>query len=489
MRQKIFIFTALFFLILILVGLNAASYVQKEKVPDNELEPNRSTYNFGATGTRAFYDLLAETGHDVMRWQEKPAKLLEYEQNNPTTFIIIGDVRREITEKDAEDLLRWVSDGNTLILIDRQPAKSLTTTTTNWEISFQEPGNFPVFNTDPSDQKQMTNETDAAQPAQPTIFAESVNGVQISRFASYIKLNRFTGQENTGKQNSPKIGVVSSDYEPPPAPIVENEPNENFNKNSSNDNGEISAVRTEKAAASEDEETESEVLNAPFVHLADGNRNILVDAPFGSGKIVFLTDPYIVANGGINLADNAQLAVNIAASDGGIIAFDEYHQGYGANDNLILDYFAGTPVAAIFLQIALLVGLIFFAQSRRFARALPDEEPNRLSKLEYVSAMAELQQRTKAYDLAIENIYKDFHRRAARLVGADNFTISRENLAKQIAERTKFDFAEIDELMFKCEDIIHGEPTNKNEIVKLTSRLRELEKELGLQRSKVKSKK
>jgi hypothetical protein len=59
----------------------------------------------------------------------------------------------------------------------------------------------------------------------------------------------------------------------------------------------------------------------------------------------------------------------------------------------------------------LLIGLIFFSQSRRFARPLPPDEPNRLSKLEYVAAMAQLQQTTKGYDLAIENIYTDFRRR------------------------------------------------------------------------------
>ena len=96
--------------------------------------------------------------------------------------------------------------------------------------------------------------------------------------------------------------------------------------------------------------------------------------------------------------------------------------------------------------------------------------------------MAELQQRTKAYDLAIENIYTDFRRRAARLVGVDNFTASRENLAKLIAERAKLNFDDVESLMFKCEDIIRGEPTNKREVVEITRRLRALEEKLGLQR-------
>ena len=168
---------------------------------------------------------------------------------------------------------------------------------------------------------------------------------------------------------------------------------------------------------------------APFVHLANDEKNLLVDFPYGAGKIVYLTDPYIVANGGINLVDNAQLAVNIVASGDGLIAFDEYHQGYGANENQLLGYFAGTPVVAIFLQLAALIGLLFYSQSRRFARALPENEPNRLSKLEYVAAMAELQQRTKAFDLAIENIYTDFRRRVSRSFGVDNFTTKRDDLA------------------------------------------------------------
>jgi hypothetical protein len=98
--------------------------------------------------------------------------------------------------------------------------------------------------------------------------------------------------------------------------------------------------------------------------------------------------------------------------------------------------------------------------------------------------MAELQQRTKAYDLAIENIYTDFRRRVSRLVGVDNFTTSYKILAQLIAERSGFNQSEIENLMFKCEDIVRGEPTNKREILELTSRLREIEEKLGLQRRK-----
>jgi hypothetical protein len=57
MRQKLGIVVGLLVLILILIGLNAATYVQREKTPDNEIFPNRSSFNSGATGTQAFYTL------------------------------------------------------------------------------------------------------------------------------------------------------------------------------------------------------------------------------------------------------------------------------------------------------------------------------------------------------------------------------------------------------------------------------------------------
>jgi hypothetical protein len=205
--------------------------------------------------------------------------------------------------------------------------------------------------------------------------------------------------------------------------------------------------------------------------------------PYGSGRIVYLTDPYIVSNGGINIVDNAQLALNLVATPGGTVAFDEYHQGYGTNANRLFQYFEGTPVIAIFVQCSLLIVLLFISQSRRFARALPEKEPDRLSKLEYISAMAELQQRTRAYDLAIENIYADFRRRVTRLLGFDNAASKRRDLAQAIAERTSMDPFEIYQTMSKCEAIIQGEPTNKAETIELAAQLREIEEKLGIKRT------
>lgn len=506
MKQKFLIFLALITLIIVLVGLNAASYVQKEKVPDNELFPNRSSYNAGATGTRAFYDLLNETGRKPSRWLESPKTLLS-SKNAPNTFVIIGSLKREFTDPEAKDLLQWVSEGGNLVIIDRKPPADLIATTANWSISLTgepEPGFFGV---DPSDSKKMTEKVAAAKPVQPTVYTKNVNAAQPSIFASTVIFERFSGVEKQKKEIvgiEQENGIGSGTILPPteispssipgeedffkeeqlkaapPLPEYKNPPTV-FQENSNDDEIDSTASIIENAP---DPEIAVPASSAPVVHLASREKNILVDAPFGSGRIVYLADPFIVSNGGINLVDNAQLGINIVASGDGTIAFDEYHQGYGTNNNRLFQYFAGTPVVAIFLQICLLAGLVFLSQSRRFARALPENEPNRLSKLEYVSAMAELQRRTKAFDLAIENIYTDFRRRAAKLVGADVYATSRIELAKLIAERGKSNESEIAELMRQCEDVMHGAPTGKKEVLRLAARLREIEEKLGLKRTR-----
>lgn len=431
MKQKLFIFGFLLLMAVVLIGLNAASYTQKEKTPDSEASPNRSTFNTGATGTQGFYSLLTETGHTVSRWQQSPAALLPKNESSPDVFVLIGSLRREIADLERGDLLRWVAEGGRLVIMDRTPHADLLATTAEWRIGVGE-ADLPLFTpTDPSDQAQMTAQTAAVKPVQPSVYTQNINAVQPSKFATPIEFERYSEPREE-----------SSDYNSIEAPST----------------------------------------NAPMVHFASGERNLVVSANYGGGQIVVLSDPYIVSNGGISLVDNAQLAVNLVAVNEGVIAFDEFHQGYGSDNNRFLQFFAGTPVIAIFLQAVVIVGLIFFSQSRRFARAVPEPEPDRLSKLEYVAAMAELQNRTKAFDLAIENIYHDFRRRVARHFGLDNTLTKSPEIAARIAQRTAMKHKSVAETMFKCEEIIRGEPTRK-QTLKLIETLREIEEKLGLRRA------
>lgn len=488
MRNRFGMFVGLIVLGFLLVGLNAASYVQEEKTPDSEMRPNRSTYNPGATGTQALYSLLSETGRDVLRWRE-PMDALKSKRDTPEVFVVVGDLRRPFDDIEVQHLLAWVNDGGRLVLIDRTPDERILAGLSDWKIVLKTNELDQIAGVDPYDQKQMTADLPAARPAQPSVYTAGVGAVQTSRFASHIEFSMNKGESigtDTGggpalfARGSPSTPVDLHQTSPSPSPDDEDEyeppPPAPANRSS-----ERTTIQGDRRQPSNSRMTIPS--NAPVVHLAGGGRNILIDAKYGAGSIAILSDPYVVSNVGIGLVDNAQLAINMLTVSGGTVAFDEYHQGNGENENRFFQYFAGTPVISIFLQLAAIAGFVLYSQSRRFARAVPEPEPDRRTKLEYVAAMAELQRRTKAYDLALENIYADFRRRVCRMFGVDATLTSRKLLASMIAERIKGDAEEIETLMFTCEDIIHGEPVKGKQALQAAAGIRELETKLGLVRN------
>ena len=483
MKQRLFVFFAFVIVAVLLVGLNAVSYVQKDRMPDTEAAPNRSTFNSGATGTQALYTLLYETGRNVIRWQ-RPLEELASANNAPSTLVIVGPVKRDITDDEITRLLEWVSDGGTLVLIDRAPPADLMTTTSNWKIWVSGNPAAELVTVDPLDKAQMTKGAVVGKFVQPTWFGRGVNAVQPSRFASWVGFERNSETDSSGYGSSSPASVPvavgrgltraqgSSGEAPPP-------PTKDFYT--------LPTPTPVDLVQGSLPEVFPPTFEAPVVHMVSGEKNLLVDVPFGEGTIIYLTDPYIVSNAGIGHLDNAQLAINIlgfGSPPSGPVAFDEYHHGYGANNNRLLEYFDGTPVIAVFLQVVLVITAIFYSRSRRFARPLPDTTPDRLSKLEYVSAMADMQRRLKAYDLAMENIYVDFRRRSARSLGVDHARATRSDLARLIAERTGRNAAEIEELMYKCESIMHGEPSSSKEITRLAAELRKIENDLGVKRAR-----
>ena len=93
--------------------------------------------------------------------------------------------------------------------------------------------------------------------------------------------------------------------------------------------------------------------------------------------------------------------------------------------------------------------------------------------------MAELQQRARAFDLAIENIYTRTRRVLARHAGVD-YNSARSEIASRIALRGTIDANRLETLMRECEEVINGRPCTWRESIDLVRRLREVERDLGL---------
>ncbi|MCU1264008.1 MAG: hypothetical protein JWM21_326 [Acidobacteria bacterium] len=452
MRQRLAIIVTITLVVGLLIALNAVNYVQTAEPDETELMPNRSTYNSGATGTRALYDLLNEAGYRVTRWRESPQILLSQARARVKTFVVVGRPLVGFDDDEAKNLLLWVEQGGRLVLIDRRPDNRLLPRSDGWTTTVEMLG-YPSPQIDPSNAREMTEGTASVHPVQPTPLTQNVEAVRPSRFASIVNLS-YTKPET-------EIKATEHNYSTPPSTPFEDEP----------------SPQPVRGAG----ETASAVVAAPapVVHLAGSKGAVLVDFPHGAGRIVVLSDPYIVANGGISLEDNVQLALNVLGAGQGLIAFDEYHQGRAATHNALATYFAGTPILAICGQLLLVVLVILWTRGRRFGRPLPLPQVDRRSSLEFVASMAELQQRARALDLAIENIYTRTRRVLTRYAGVD-YHSSRTEIAERVAQRSSLNREQLESLMRECEETINGAPINERRSIELVGQLRATEGALGL---------
>ncbi|HJS22729.1 MAG TPA: DUF4350 domain-containing protein [Pyrinomonadaceae bacterium] len=432
MRQRITIILTFVVIIGLLVILNTVSYVQEDKKGDLEISPNRSTYHAGPTGTRALHDLLNESGYKVIRWRETPDKLLGESGKLVNTFVVIGRTKIEFKFDETRSLREWVWRGGRLVLIDRKVDRALAPQSEGWSVSALEFA-YPTLDDNPGDSAQMTKGVTAMQPVQPTVLTSTIESVMPSRFAGRMKIV-MRGEQDVVEEDFSKDSESSPGFSSTPAPVV---------------------------------------------HIGNRDGALLVDYAYGAGRIVVLSDPYIVTNNGIKLNDNLQLAINTLAAGNGLIAFDEYHQGRGVTQNAFASYFAGTPVLALAAQIVLVILLVLWTNARRFGRPLPLPHVDRRSSLEFVASMAELQERSRAFDLAIENIYTRTRRVLARYAGMD-YNSSRSEIATRVAERSNIDGQKLETLMQECEEAINGAPISWRQSLDLVRRLREVEKDLGL---------
>lgn len=463
MRQRLTIILTFVVIIGVLVVINTATYVKEEKLRDTEALPNRSTYHSGPTGTRALHDFLSESGYKVMRWREAPERLLGEAGKSVKTFVVIGTTRLPFSDEQTKILREWIARGGCFVLIDREFTYYDPSNESHW-IFTSRTLQYPSFEVNPGDAAEMTENVDAVTPVQPTRLTHNVGSVMPSRFGARVTITPAVPKakaEASPTKTTPTEGSTATGVDEDDAPSF----------------GEEESGTPPPAVAIADED--EPISAAPVVHLADKNGALLMDYVYGSGRIILLSDPYIVTNAGIRANDNLQLAINVLTSYDGLIAFDEYHQGKGITRNAIASYFSGTPVLAIAAQIVLLILLVLWTNARRFGRPLPLPHVDRRSSLEFVASMAELQERSRAYDLAIENIYSRTRRVLARYAGV-NYNSSRSEIAQRIAARSTIDAHQLETLMRQCEETINGEPITWRQAVDLVKRLRELEKKLGL---------
>jgi hypothetical protein len=145
----------------------------------------------------------------------------------------------------------------------------------------------------------------------------------------------------------------------------------------------------------------------------------------------------------------------------------------------VLAYFRGTPVPWLFWQGVLIAAVATYTFGRRFARPLPLRRERRTTNLEFVSSMATITRLARATDLAMQNVYWDFRKRLCRYSGLPSNAESAQ-LAARAARRARMDEAELARLLMVCDQVSRGRPVSDAELLRLVTRIREIESRLGI---------
>lgn len=431
----------------IIVALSAAGNLDFDRPPENEREPIRSSYNSGPTGTRAFYQLLEESGASVVRLRED-FKSLSANATKPSdaVLIVVGpfNPNLDIPYEEAFALQKWIADGGNALIVSRYPISQFGDPMVQSAIQDKNPPwTLPV--------ETLIDPASDALIVQPTELTRNVRGLELTTLAARIKFELPAAEED--EEEPP----------PPPAPTATPEP-------------------TPAEPAEQISENHCDpFLYAPVVHLGDKNGAVLADFRYCKGRLVFLSDPFVIANNGIGRGSNLTLAMNLVRALGKAengqprkILFDEFHHGYRSQINPLVNYVRGTPVPWLLLQGLLLSVLIVFSVGKRFARPLPLPQEDRHSSLEFVGSMANLQQAARARDLALENIYPRFKATLCRRLGLSSRAKTDDIIASLRRQNLPLDEIEVRQTLSDAEVTLAGEKIDDAQLVKLVGKMRHI---------------
>jgi len=208
-------------------------------------------------------------------------------------------------------------------------------------------------------------------------------------------------------------------------------------------------------------------------------------APVGRGWVIALADSSFLNNGWIGLADNAVLAVNLAAyarnlARGPNVSFDEYHNGFGRRLSgwsimwaMLLETAAGWAVLSLTAA-----GILYlFYRGRRFGSRYPLERRRRRSKLEYIQSVATTYQAAGANRLTFGHLYQRLRRRLAAAVGLPPSADSGD-VAAALARRMEQPAQRYDAVLRQCDAVMAQRRLSNGQLRQLTAELAAIELEV-----------
>ncbi|MFN0111877.1 MAG: DUF4350 domain-containing protein, partial [Blastocatellia bacterium] len=305
----------------VIIALSAAGNFDFDRPVENEREPIRSSYNSGPTGTRAFYQFLEESGRPVARLREDFKSLTSLTPKaKDAMLVIVGPFKpnSDIPDEEAAALQKWIAAGGNALIVSRYPKSQFGDPMLQSKVEGENlPWLAPV--------ETLIDPGSNTLIVQPTELTKNLTELKLTTLAARIRIEppEIDEEEASASTNS---------LPPPPAPTPETTPQ--TSEEQSTDQSTI-------------EECDP-FLYAPVAHLGDQKGAVLADFRYCQGRLVFLSDPFAIANNGIAQGSNLTLAMNLiqALSKGENnqrrkIFFDEFHHGYRSQINPLVNYVRG----------------------------------------------------------------------------------------------------------------------------------------------------
>ncbi|MDQ6712911.1 MAG: hypothetical protein M3Z28_06930, partial [Candidatus Dormibacteraeota bacterium] len=208
----------------------------------------------------------------------------------------------------------------------------------------------------------------------------------------------------------------------------------------------------------------------PLLRNARGDA-MAVRMAVGSGQLIAMSDPLILCNGYLRLADNGRFAADLIAltPNGGAVLFDEFHHGQIAGNVPAATAWVLTPWGA---ALALAVIVIFAGlalRGRAFGPPIPLRQAADRSSAEYATAVGSLLHRTGARRVTLETLLSATRRTVAERVGVGSATPS-TLLLEKIAQRSPGAAAELS----RAEAELPAATTSEGAVLEMARRLHDL---------------
>ncbi len=198
---------------------------------------------------------------------------------------------------------------------------------------------------------------------------------------------------------------------------------------------------------------------------------LAVRSTVGAGQLIVLSDPLVLCNSYLKLADNGRFAADLIAMapNGGPVLFDEFHHGQTAGAAPPETAWIATPwgAALVLTVVILFVGLAM--RGRAFGPPIALRQRADRSTAEYAAAVGSLLHRTGARRVTLDTLLAATRRAVAERVGLGGGTPGGQ-LLETIAQRSPADAAELS----RAEAGLPAAVTSETTVLEMARRLHDL---------------